>query len=54
MGGRDNPRRVHFQSPEDLVDRLNAIADLFDRDRTDLLVEAIREYVEDIADRETF
>jgi len=50
----DDPRRVHFQSPEYLVDRLDAIADLFDKDRTDLLVDAIREYIEDTADSETF
>jgi hypothetical protein len=54
MSASDDPRRVHFQSPEYLVDRLDAIADLFDKDRTDLLVEAIREYVEDTADSETF
>ena len=52
--GSDNPRRVHFQSPEYLVKRLDAIADLFDKDRTDVLVEAIREYIEDTADNETF
>ena len=54
MGSSDEPRRVHFQSPEYLVDRLDAIADLFDTDRTDLLVEAIREYIEETADSETF
>lgn len=54
MGASDDPRRVHFQSPEYLVDRLDAIADLFDKDRTDLLIEAIREYIEDTADSETF
>jgi hypothetical protein len=54
MSSSDDPRRVHFQSPEYLVDRLDAIAELFDRDRTDLLVEAIREYIEDTADSETF
>ena len=46
MSASDDPRRVHFQSPEYLVDRLDAIADLFDPDRTDLLVEAIREYIQ--------
>ncbi|MFC6988800.1 hypothetical protein ACFQJD_08880 [Haloplanus sp. GCM10025708] len=50
----DDPQRVHFQSPEYLVDWLDAIAELFDKDRTDLLVEAIREYIEDTADSETF
>lgn len=54
MSAGDDPRRVHFQSPEYLVDRLDAIADLFDKDRTDLLVEAIREYIEETAESETF
>jgi hypothetical protein len=53
MSSSDEPRRVHFQSPEYLVDRLDAIADLFDKDRTDLLVEAIREYIEDTTGSET-
>lgn len=54
MSASNDPRRVHFQSPEYLVDRLDAIADLFDKDRTDLLVEAIREYIEETADSDTF
>jgi len=54
MSASDDPRRVHFQSPEYLVERLDAIADLFDKDRTDVLVEAMREYIEDTADSETF
>jgi len=54
MSASDDPRRVHFQSPEYLVDRLDAIADLFDKDRTDVLVAAMREYIEDTADSETF
>lgn len=54
MSASDDPRRVHFQSPEYLVERLDAIADLFDTDRTDLLVEAIREYIEETAESETF
>ena len=54
MSASNDPRRVHFQSPEYLVERLDAIAELFDKDRTDLLVEAIREYIEDTADNDTF
>lgn len=54
MSGSDGSRRVHFQSPEYLVDRLDAIAEFFDRDRTDLLVEAIREYIVDTAGSESF
>src|SRR6056297_1818323 len=54
MSASDDPRRVHFQSPEYLVERLDAIAELFDKDRTDVLVEAIREYINETADSETF
>ena len=54
MGASDDPRRVHFQSPEYLVERLDAVAELFDRDRTDLLVEAIRDYLEETSDSEAF
>ena len=54
MDASDDPRRVHFQSPGYLVDRLDPIADLFDKDRTDALVEAMREYIEDTADSESF
>lgn len=53
MSASDKPRRVHFQSPEYLVERLDAIADLFDKDRTDLLVEAIRDYIEETAHSES-
>jgi len=54
MGGSDDPQRIHFQSPAYLVERLDVIADLFDKDRTDVLVEAIREYIKDTAGSETF
>lgn len=54
MSASDDPRRVHFQSPDYLVDRLDAIADLYGTDRTDLLIEAIREYIKSTADSDTF
>lgn len=54
MSASDEPRRVHFQSPEYLVERLDAVADLFGTDRTELLVEAIQEYLETTADSDTF
>jgi len=53
MSASDDPRRVHFQSPEYLVERLDAIADLFDTDRTDVLVEAMREYHPSLAKQRT-
>lgn len=40
----DEARRVHFQAPADLLERLDTIADRLDADRTDLLIEAVREY----------
>lgn len=54
MGTSDGPRRVHFQSPENLVERLDAIADIYDTDRTELLVDAIRSYITEMADDESF
>jgi len=53
MDASDNPRRVHFESPEYLVERLDALTDLFEKDRTGLLVEVIRNYIEDTANSET-
>ena len=47
IGGSDDSQRVHFQSPDYLVERLDAIADLFGKNRTNVLVEAIRECIED-------
>lgn len=51
MDQSDEPRRVHFQSPEHLVERLDAITELY---RTDLSVEAVHEYLDELADSETF
>lgn len=53
MSTRDDSRRVHSYSPEYLLNRLDAIADLFDKGRADLLV-AICEYIEDTTENETF
>lgn len=54
MSRGEEPRRVHFQSPEYLVERIDAIADLYGTDRTDLLVEAMREFVEETAESDSF
>lgn len=54
MGTRSNARRVHFQSPESLVERLDAVAEVFETDRTDLLIDAMRAYVSEKADDEEF
>jgi len=52
--GSDEPRCIHLQSPEYLVERLDTIADLMGTDRTTLLVEAMREYIGGRADSDSF
>ena len=54
MGSTDDTRRVHFNSPAELVERLDSLAEIFDKDRTDVLIEAIREYVQETAETEDF
>lgn len=47
-------RRVHFHSPEHLIERVDAIATIFHKDRTDVLNEALREYVAETASDDSF
>lgn len=54
MRSNGDTRRVHFNSPERLVERVDAIASLLRKDRTELLNEALREYVRATADRDAF
>ncbi len=54
MSTSEDKKRVHFHSPEHLVNRIDEIAEVFGRDRTDLLVEAMREYIEEREDSERF
>jgi predicted transcriptional regulator len=42
-------RRVQFRAPERLVDRADALAAVLGEDRTDILVTALREYLQDAA-----
>ncbi len=54
MRTNGDTRRVHFNSPEHLVERVDAIASLLSKDRTELLNDALREYVRATADRDAF
>lgn len=54
MSSEDDTRRVHFNSPERLVERADAMASLLHKDRTDLLNEALRGYVEETAEQDSF
>lgn len=46
-------RRVQFRAPNRLVDRTDALADVLGEDRTDILVTALREYLQDAAHDDT-
>jgi hypothetical protein len=54
MDPSDELQRVHFHSPASLIERLDAIAAVYDTNRSDLLVEALREYLDKTADSEPF
>ncbi|SNZ15292.1 hypothetical protein SAMN06269185_2450 [Natronoarchaeum philippinense] len=42
-------KRVQFRAPDRLIDRADALADVLGEDRTDVLVTALREYLQDAA-----
>lgn len=42
-------KRVQFRAPDRLVDRADALAAVLGEDRTDVLVTALREYLQDAA-----
>ena len=54
MSADRDTQRVHFHSPEHLIERVDAIATLFHKDRTDVLNEALREYVDETANDDSF
>jgi hypothetical protein len=42
-------RRVQFRAPDRLIERADALADVLGEDRTDVLVTALREYLQEAA-----
>lgn len=42
-------KRVQFRAPNRLIDRTDALANVLGEDRTDILVTALREYLQDAA-----
>ncbi len=42
-------KRVQFRAPNRLIDRADALAAVLGEDRTDILVTALREYLQDAA-----
>ncbi|ARS90926.1 hypothetical protein [Natrarchaeobaculum aegyptiacum] len=41
----ESKKRVQFRAPRGLVDRADALATVFETDRTDILTDALREYL---------
>lgn len=46
--------RVDFNAPETLVEQADAVADLLDVSRTDLLIDALRDEIDDLAGDDEF
>ena len=46
-------KRVQFRAPHRLIDRTDALADVLGEDRTDILVTALREYLQEAAHDDT-
>lgn len=42
-----NKKRVQFRAPDRLINRTDALATVLGEDRTDILVTALREYLQD-------
>ncbi len=42
-------KRVQFRAPRSLVERADALAEVVEADRTEVLVDALREYLRDAA-----
>lgn len=42
-------KRVQFRAPSRLIDRADSLAAVFGSDRTDILIDALREYLRDAA-----
>lgn len=43
--GSEGKKRVQFRAPRGLVERADALATVFETDRTDILTNALREYL---------
>ena len=46
-------KRVQFRAPDRLIDRADALATVLGEDRTDILVTALREYLQEAAHDDT-
>lgn len=49
MSSEADKKRVQFRAPRGLVERADTLAAVFETDRTDILISALREYLRDAA-----
>lgn len=47
-------KRVNFRLPNDLLEKADVAAEITHRNRTEIVKEALREYLEDVEDDELF
>jgi len=46
--------RVNFRLPDELIERADVAAEISKKNRTDIIKEALQEYLEEVEDDETF
>lgn len=46
--------RVNFRLPDDLLEKADVAAEVTHKNRTELIVDALREYLQDVEDRDAF
>jgi metal-responsive CopG/Arc/MetJ family transcriptional regulator len=46
--------KVNFRLPEELIEKADVAAEVTHKNRTDIIVEALREYLKDVEDDEKF
>ena len=49
MSSESEKKRVQFRAPRGLVEQADTLAAVFETDRTDILISALREYLQDAA-----
>lgn len=54
MAADSERKRVHFRSPEELVEQADALADIEGKDRTDVIIEALQAYISEATESERF
>jgi len=46
--------RVNFRLPEDLIEKADVAAKIFHKNRTEIIKEALQEYLQEVEDQEEF